>query len=192
MDRMAQLEAAGATLIEVDMPLLEVAAATYYVVTSAEAASNLGRFDGVRYGPREAGKTPSAQATATRSALLGPEVQRRILLGTFSLSEGHADQYIAQATAVRHALRAQVDKVLGEADAIVTPTSPTVAWPLGARMDDPLAMYLSDIHTVTASLTGHPAISVPAGATDGLPVGLHFAGRMWDEATLFALGGAVS
>ena len=190
-DALGGLEAEGAELVPVSVPLLALSIAIYQVLTAAEASSNLARFDGVRYGPRAEADSVEGLYTATRSRGFGPEVQRRILLGTFALSAGYADQYYGRAVAAAARLRQDIDEALGGLHALVTPTSPTPAFKLGEKAADPLAMYLSDIFTAPANLVGCPAISVPCGLDDGLPVGLQIMGRRWDEATCFALAAAV-
>jgi aspartyl-tRNA(Asn)/glutamyl-tRNA(Gln) amidotransferase subunit A len=187
----AALVAAGATLTRVSIPSVTTALACYYVIAPAEASSNLARFDGVRYGPREPAQDLVGLYAATRSARFGPEVKRRILLGTFALSAGWAEHYYGRAQAARARLTAEMSAALRTVDLLLTPTSPTVAFPLGARAADPLAMYLSDIFTVPASLAGLPSISVPAGLSEGLPVGVQLTGRAFDEETVFAAAAAV-
>ena len=188
---LAALEAQGAELVPVSVPLLALSIAIYQVLTASEASSNLARFDGVRYGPRADADSVEALYTATRSTGFGPEVQRRILLGTFALSAGYADQYYGRAVAAAARLRQDLDEVLRDVHAIVTPTSPTPAFKLGEKAADPLSMYLSDIFTAPANLVGAPAISVPCGLDEGLPVGVQIMGRRWDEETCFTLGAAV-
>ena len=187
----ASLEERGASVHAVDLPLLEAAIPCYYLLTSAEAGSNLARFDGIRYGPRAETERLIDTYTQTRSDRLGPEVQRRILLGTFALAEGYADDLYVRANAVRTQMRTAVDSVLQQVDALAMPTTPTVAFALGAKTVDPLQMYLSDVFTTPPSLTGHPAISVPAGTHDNLPVGLQLVGRHADEASIMKIGMAV-
>ena len=187
----ARLADAGAILVPVSIPSIRQALACYYVIAPAEASSNLARFDGVRYGPREPAAGLVELYSATRSARFGREVQRRILLGTFALSAGWAERYYLRAQAARARLTRDLLDALGAVDLLLTPTSPTVAFPLGAHTADPLAMYLADIFTVPASLAGLPAISVPCGASEGLPVGLQLMGRPFDEETVFAAATAV-
>ena len=185
---LAQLEDRGATIKEIDLPILSAAIPTYYLLTSAEAASNLSRFDGIRFGPRA--KTDDLIDTyiRTRSEHFGPEVQRRILLGTFALAEGYSEALYVRANAVRSKMRSEINHALCTVDALAMPTAPTTAFRLGEKTADPLQMYLSDIYTTPPSLTGHPALSVPAGEVDGLPVGLQFVGRTGDEAGILKLG----
>jgi len=195
-----RLEADGVTVKPVSLPHTRHAVATYYVVATAEASSNLARFDGVRYGLRvEARATSSGVADAlkamygkTRDAGFGAEVKRRILLGTFVLSAGYYDAYYRKAEAVRALIRRDFDRAFTEVDAILSPTAPTPAFPLGAHTEDPIAMYLSDVYTLPASLAGIPALSVPVEpTTTGLPVGLQIMAPALREATLFKLASAV-
>ena len=181
----------GAELVEVDLPSLEMAIPTYYLLTSAEASSNLSRFDGIRYGARIQGDDLGELYDRTRTQGFGAEVQRRILLGTFALSAGYAEDHYDKADAVRDQMRAELTEALQGVDTLAMPTSPTTAFRLGERIDDPVSMYLSDIFTTPPSLTGHPAISVPAGLVDQLPVGLQLVGRMSDEATILRSAAAV-
>ncbi|MCH8810818.1 MAG: Asp-tRNA(Asn)/Glu-tRNA(Gln) amidotransferase subunit GatA [Gemmatimonadetes bacterium] len=181
------LEANGAEIREVSLPNTRYALAAYYVIATAEASSNLSRFDGVRYGLRDsAGEDLSGMYEGTRTAGFGPEVKRRILLGTFALTAGYHDQYYGRAQRARSLVSADFETVFGGGvDILFTPTSPTVAFPLGERVQDPLQMYLADVFTVTANLAGLPAISVPVGTSDGLPVGGQLIAPKWREATLF-------
>ena len=188
MQSLRKLESLGATLVPFDLPILEAAIPAYYLLTSAEAASNLSRFDGLRYGQRSAGDTLEQTVVESRSQGFGPEVQRRILLGTFSLAAGFSDGLYRKANAVRTAMRSAFDDAFGTLDAIATPTAPTTAFELGTKVNDPMQMYLSDIYTTPPSLTGHPAISVPSGALDGMPVGLQLIGQRENEAGILALG----
>ncbi len=187
-----ELEAEGCVLRPVKLPHTLFAVATYYVLATAEASSNLARFDGVRYGLRvDEGKDLRAMYGATRDAGFGPEVKRRILLGTFVLSAGYYDAYYRKAQQVRTLLRRDFDEVLQEVDVVCSPASPTPAFRLGEKVDDPLAMYLNDIYTLPASLAGIPAMSVPCAPTrSGLPVGLQIMARPLDEATMLAVASA--
>jgi aspartyl-tRNA(Asn)/glutamyl-tRNA(Gln) amidotransferase subunit A len=197
----ARLEADGATVKPVSLPHTSHAVATYYVVATAEASSNLARLDGVRYGLRiepgaraGGGVADAVQAMygATRDAGFGSEVKRRILLGTFVLSAGYYDAYYRRAQAVRALLRRDFERAFQEVDAIASPTAPTPAFPLGAHTSDPLAMYLSDVYTLPASLAGIAAMSVPVEPmASGLPVGLQLMVPWLEEARLFNLGAAV-
>ena len=186
--RIQQLAGHGATLVPIDLPILEAAIPTYYLLTSAEAASNLSRFDGLRFGIRVDRDTLNETVTASRSEGFGAEVQRRILLGTFSLTEGFSSDLFHRANGVRATMRTALEKALGEVDAIATPTAPTTAFALGEKTRDPVSMYQSDIYTTPPSLTGHPALSIPAGCVDGLPVGLQLIGSHGGEAGILHLG----
>lgn len=185
------LEALGLQLVPVDLPTLAMAIPTYYLLTSAEAASNLSRFDGVRFGHRAAADSLSELYSRSRTEGFGPEVQRRILLGSFALSAGYAADHYDKADGVRDQMRRELCDVLQSVDVLAMPTSPSTAFRLGERNKDPVAMYLSDVFTTPPSLTGLPAISVPAGLVDDLPVGLQLVGRMEDEATILALASTV-
>jgi aspartyl-tRNA(Asn)/glutamyl-tRNA(Gln) amidotransferase subunit A len=170
---LARLEREGATLVDVEIPQADVAVATYYILCTAEASSNLARYDGVRYGQRRPSPSLEEMVRGTRTAGFGGEVKLRILLGTYVLSAGYYEAYYRKASQVRTLLRAQVEAALARCDVILTPTSPTPAFGLGERVDDPLRMYLSDVFTTTANLTGFPAIAVPTGLTRGhLPLSL--------------------
>ncbi len=164
----------GAELVEVSVPLIEAAVATYYVLANSEASANLARFDGCRYGRRAAGaRSLTEMYTDSRSEGFGPEVKRRIILGTFALSSGYHDAYYGRAARIAGALRQQFAEAFEQAELLVTPTSPGGAFGLGERVDDPLAMYLSDAFTTPTSLAGMPGISVPCGLDSrGLPLGL--------------------
>ena len=191
------LEAGGAQIREVSLPNTPYALSAYYVIATAEASSNLARFDGVRYGARDnSGKDLGEMYERTRTAGFGREVKRRILLGTFALTAGYHEQYYGRAQRARGLVSADFEAVFGGGvDVLFTPTSPTVAFPLGERVQDPLQMYLADVFTVTANLAGLPAVSVPVGVSDGLPVGGQLIAPKWGEKTLFraafALEGAV-
>jgi len=182
----------GATYEEISLPHTKYAVATYYIVAPAEASSNLERFDGVQYGYRspEKDKTDSTPPllrmyNSTRRDGFGAEAKRRIILGTYSLSSGYYDAYYLKAQKVRTRIKEDFDRVFKDYDCIVTPTSPTPAFKLGERLDDPLNMYLSDIFTISANLAGIPAISIPCGFTSkGLPIGLQIIGKPFEEATL--------
>lgn len=169
-DALNKLEELGAEIVEVSLPNSEAALAAYYIIAMSEASSNLARFDGIRFG-------------GSRD-LFGPEVKRRILLGTFSLSVGYYDDYFAKAAKVRTLICRDFEEAFEKCDVIAGPVSPTVAWDLGAKVEDPLTMYLSDVYTIPANLAGIPGISVPAGFIDGLPVGLQLLGPKWSEETL--------
>ena len=171
----------GATVESCSLPTSPYALSAYYVLAPAEASSNLARYDGVRYGMRVEEDELIPMYTHTRHDGFGPEVRRRILIGTYALSSGYYDAYYGRAQRVRTLVARELDGVFGQADFIVTPTSPNVAFEMGAKTDDPLAMYLNDLFTVPFSLAGVPAISIPAGLSDGLPVGLQLAGPAFSE-----------
>jgi aspartyl-tRNA(Asn)/glutamyl-tRNA(Gln) amidotransferase subunit A len=188
-----RLRAAGAEVRQVSLPHTSFAIPAYYVLAPAEASSNLSRFDGVRYGRRE-GAELSLQGMyeSTRTSGFGREVKRRILLGTYALSAGYHDRYYRQAQRARALITRDFERVFSDGvDVLFTPTAPGTAFALGARVDDPMAMYLSDIFTVTANLAGIPAMSLPIGAVDGLPVGGQFLGPKWGEAAMLAAAGAL-
>jgi aspartyl-tRNA(Asn)/glutamyl-tRNA(Gln) amidotransferase subunit A len=180
-----ELAKAGAEIVPISLPHTAYAIPTYYVVATAEASSNLARYDGVRYGLRVGGKTLAEMYRRTRDAGFGPEVKRRIMLGTYVLSAGYYDAYYLKAQRVRSLLARDFDEAFAKVDVIITPTTPTPAFKLGERTDDPLAMYLADIFTVTADLAGIPGISIPCGKSkEGLPIGMQVLGRHFDEATV--------
>jgi aspartyl-tRNA(Asn)/glutamyl-tRNA(Gln) amidotransferase subunit A len=175
-------EALGASVREIALPHAPHALSAYYVLAPAEASSNLARFDGVRYGLRAEGATDLLDMyTRTRHDGFGPEVKRRIMLGTYALSSGYYDAYYGRAQRVRTKIAEDFATAFADVDFVLTPTSPTVAFKLGERTGDPLAMYLSDYCTVPMSLAGIPAISIPCGLSDGLPVGLQIAGPAFSE-----------
>jgi aspartyl-tRNA(Asn)/glutamyl-tRNA(Gln) amidotransferase subunit A len=181
----------GCTLHPVTLPHTRYAVATYYILATAEASSNLSRFDGVRYGARvDPGRDLGAMYGATRDAGFGAEVKRRILLGTFVLSAGYYDAYYLKGQKVRTLVRRDFEDALAKVDVLCSPVSPTPAFRLGERVDDPLAMYLSDVYTLPASLAGVPAMSVPCAPASGLPVGLQIMARPRDEATMIAVAAA--
>src|SRR3954467_8794228 len=183
----------GCEIVEVSLPHTKYAIPAYYLVATAEASSNLARFDGVRYGFRaEDGRTLSDMYRRTRDHGFGAEVKRRIMLGTYALSAGYYDAYYLKAQRVRTLLTRDFEDAFSKVDAIVAPTCPTAAFKLGEKSDDPLAMYLNDIYTVTADLVGVPGISVPCGNTNAkLPIGLQVLGKHFDESTVFRVGHAV-
>jgi aspartyl-tRNA(Asn)/glutamyl-tRNA(Gln) amidotransferase subunit A len=187
-EAVALLQAAGATVEEVSLPHTEYGLATYYIVAPAEASANLARYDGIRFGHSRRDGDVLANYLATRGEGFGPEVKRRIMLGTYALSAGYYDAFYGKAQKVRTLIKADFEAVWASGvDAIVAPTSPSVAWRLGARLDDPVAMYLSDVCTLPANMAGLPGISVPVGLADGLPVGLQLIGRPWSELDLLRL-----
>jgi aspartyl-tRNA(Asn)/glutamyl-tRNA(Gln) amidotransferase subunit A len=170
IDRLSDL---GASVGEVSLPHTDYALSAYYLIAPSEASSNLARYDGVRYGLRVEGSDSVEMMTKTRGAGFGPEVKRRIMLGTYALSAGYYDAYYGQAQRVRTLIIRDYEAAFGAYDVLVSPTSPTTAFPIGAKIDDPLAMYLNDALTIPANLSGMPAISIPSGLDErGLPVGL--------------------
>lgn len=186
------LRARGAVLRPVTLPHARYHVSTYYILMTAEASSNLARYDGVRFGHRSAGaRDLDVVYTASRSEGFGPEVKRRIMLGTYVLSAGYYDAYYRKAQKVRRLIQNDFFEAFRSVDCIVMPTAPTTAFRLGEKLEDPLAMYLSDIYTVSANLAGVPAISVPCGTADGLPVGVQFIGRQFDEATVLGAAHAL-
>jgi len=188
-----QLKAAGCTIKPISLNHTRYAIPTYYVLATAEASSNLARFDGVRYGHRAAeANTLASMYRLSRDEGFGAEVKRRILLGTYALSAGYYDAYYLKAQKVRRLLAQDYLEAFAEVDAIVTPTAPTPAFKLGEKTDDPLAMYLADIYTVTASLAGICGVSVPCGKSqEGLPIGMQILAKHFDEGTMFRVARAV-
>jgi aspartyl-tRNA(Asn)/glutamyl-tRNA(Gln) amidotransferase subunit A len=188
-----KLRAAGAEIKNISLPHTRYAIPTYYVIATAEASANLARFDGVRYGLRAPqSDTLAAMYRRTRDLGFGAEVKRRILLGTYVLSHGYYDAYYRKAQQVRRLLAEDFLTAFREVDAILTPTAPTPAFKLGEKSDDPVAMYLADIYTVTASLAGICGVSVPCGQSKaGLPIGMQILGKHFDEANLFRVGHAL-
>jgi aspartyl-tRNA(Asn)/glutamyl-tRNA(Gln) amidotransferase subunit A len=185
VDRLAD---AGAQIEEISLPHAPYALAAYYIIQPAEASSNLGRFDGLRYGYHSSGENLKETYERTRGEGFGREVKRRIMLGSYTLSAGYYDAYYRKALKVRSLIKKDFDDALKIVDAIVTPTSPSVAWGLGEKFNDPLTMYLSDIYTITANLATIPAMSIPCGFVGDLPVGLQIMGKPFDEYTLFRIG----
>ena len=181
--------ALGAEIVDIELPYAKYGIAVYYIIATAEASSNLARYDGVRYGFRaEESDELRKMYFRTRESGFGAEVKRRIMLGTYVLSSGYYDAYYAKAQKVRALVKRDYEQAFTKCDAILTPTSPTVAFKIGERSDDPLAMYLSDIYTVSANLAGVPAISVPCGLSDeGLPIGVQLVGNFWSEDVLLNL-----
>ncbi|MGI8812264.1 MAG: Asp-tRNA(Asn)/Glu-tRNA(Gln) amidotransferase subunit GatA [Pyrinomonadaceae bacterium] len=179
----------GVETVDVDLPYAKYGIAVYYIIATAEASSNLARYDGVRYGYRaENTGRLKEMYFKTREEGFGEEVKRRIMLGTYVLSSGYYDAYYAKAQRVRARVKRDYQRAFEKCDAILTPTSPTVAFRIGEKSADPLAMYLNDVYTVSANLAGVPAISIPCGlSSDGLPIGTQLIGDFWSEATLFNL-----
>ncbi len=174
-------EAQGAQLIEVSLPHTDFGIPTYYLISTAEASSNLSRYDGVRFGVRVPGETMWDTYFETRSAGFGAEVKRRIMLGTYALSAGYYDAYYLKAQKVRTLIQRDFSATFQKVDVIFAPTTPNIAFKLGQKIDDPLQMYLSDIYTVMANLAGIPGISIPAGFSDGMPIGLQILGPALGE-----------
>lgn len=185
--KIKELEARGYAVESVQLPSLRYALAAYYITNFAEVSSNLARFDGVRYGHSSKGETLFGDYAKSKAEGFGPEARRRIMLGTYVLSSGYYDAYYGKAGAARDALRKELESVLKDHDAIAMPTMPMLAWKIGEK-SDPVSAYLADIFTVTANLTGNPAISVPIGSIDALPVGIQFIGAHGDEEGILALG----
>ena len=180
----------GAEIVDVSLPSTDRGLATYYIIAPAEASANLARYDGVKYGQSAGADELWDNYARTRGSGFGPEVKRRIMLGTYALSAGYYDAYYVKAQQVRTLIKAEFDAVLTTVDAILAPTSPTVAFKIGAKVDDPLAMYLNDACTLPVNIAGLPGISVPAGLSEGLPVGLQVIGRAFDEATVLRVADA--
>lgn len=182
----------GAEIVDISIPTADVALSAYYLIAPAEASANLARFDGVRYGNRIDGETTEEMMARTRAAGFGPEPIRRILLGTYSLSAGYYDAFYGQAQRVRTRLISEFEAAYRDVDVLISPTSPTVAFELGAKTSDPLAMYLSDICTIPSNLTGHPAMSLPTGLdADGLPIGIQVMAPALGEETMFAVAAQI-
>jgi aspartyl-tRNA(Asn)/glutamyl-tRNA(Gln) amidotransferase subunit A len=180
----------GAEIVDVSLPSTDRGLATYYIIAPAEASANLARYDGVRYGLSAGADELWDNYDSTRGSGFGAEVKRRIMLGTYALSAGYYDAYYVKAQQVRTLIKDEFDAVLDTVDAILAPTSPTVAFKIGAKVDDPLAMYLNDACTLPVNIAGLPGISVPCGLSDGLPVGLQVIGRAFDEATVLRVADA--
>ncbi|MNI19121.1 Glutamyl-tRNA(Gln) amidotransferase subunit A [compost metagenome] len=191
LEALRVLEGLGAVWEEVSLPHTEYAVAAYYLLASSEASSNLSRFDGVRYGVRadHSGNLLDLYLES-RSQGFGPEVKRRIMLGTYALSSGYYDAYYLKAQKVRTLIKQDFDQTFEKYDVIIGPTAPTTAFPLGSQVDDPLTMYLNDILTIPVSLAGVPALSVPCGFADGLPVGLQIIGKAFDESSILRVAHA--
>ncbi|CAG9621336.1 Asp-tRNA(Asn)/Glu-tRNA(Gln) amidotransferase subunit GatA [Sutcliffiella rhizosphaerae] len=191
LDALKVLEGLGATWEEVSLPHSKYALATYYLLSSSEASANLARFDGVRYGHRtDNAKNLLEMYKHTRSEGFGPEVKRRIMLGTYALSAGHYDAYYVKAQKVRTLIKQDFEDVFEKYDVIIGPTTPTPAFKIGENTKDPLTMYANDILTIPVNLAGVPGISVPAGFVDGLPVGLQIIGKHFDESTIYRVAHA--
>jgi aspartyl-tRNA(Asn)/glutamyl-tRNA(Gln) amidotransferase subunit A len=183
-----QLENSGAIIEEISLPYTEYAVAVYYVIATAEASSNLARYDGMRFGHRAAAKHLTETYMLSRAEGFGPEVKRRIMLGTYALSAGYYDAYYLNAQKVRALIHRDFDEAFKHCDAIVTPTSPTTAFKITEKIQNPLEMYLSDICTISINLAGVPAISVPCAFDgEGLPIGMQIIGKHFDEATILRI-----
>ena len=186
------LTAAGAEAIEISLPHTGYALPAYYIIAPAEASSNLARYDGARFGLRVAGDSLDAMYENTRAAGFGAEVRRRILIGTYVLSAGYYDAYYIKAQKVRSRIAEDFRRAFDAVDVLLTPTTPTAAFPVGERLDDPIAMYVNDVFTVPSSLAGLPALSLPAGLDgQGLPLGLQLIAPAFDEETLFRVAGVL-
>jgi aspartyl-tRNA(Asn)/glutamyl-tRNA(Gln) amidotransferase subunit A len=189
------LEERGATIVSVSCPNFKYALGAYYLIMPSEVSSNLAKFDGVRYGkrvlPEDGHVTIERVMGATRAAGFGDEVKRRIILGTYALSAGYYDAYYGSAQKVRTLIQRDFAAAFEKADVLVSPTSPTVAFDLGAKLDDPLAMYLNDIATIPANLAGVPGITVPGGLSENLPVGIQFLAPAHEDARLYRAAAAL-
>jgi aspartyl-tRNA(Asn)/glutamyl-tRNA(Gln) amidotransferase subunit A len=185
-----QLTRLGAEIVPISLPHTRYALATYYITAPAEASANLARFDGVRYGLRIEEPTIREMYERTRGDGFGSEVKRRIMLGTYALSSGYYDAYYVKAQKVRTLIKQDFDNAFEIVDVIVAPTSPTTAFEIGDRIDDPYQMYLADVFTIPANMAGIPGISIPCGFSDNLPVGLQFLGPAFDESTLLGVAHA--
>lgn len=191
LDALSVLEGLGAVWEEVSLPHTEYAVAAYYLLASSEASSNLSRFDGVRYGVRVDNNGSLLDLYHdSRSQGFGPEVKRRIMLGTYALSSGYYDAYYLKAQKVRTLIKRDFDQTFENYDVIIGPTAPTTAFAIGSQVDDPLTMYLNDILTIPVSLAGVPALSVPCGFAEGLPIGLQIIGKSFDESTILKVAHA--
>jgi aspartyl-tRNA(Asn)/glutamyl-tRNA(Gln) amidotransferase subunit A len=191
MNAVHQLENRGAVIEEISLPHTEYAVAVYYIIATAEASSNLARYDGMRYGQRADGGDITETYMLSRAQGLGPEVKRRIMLGTYALSAGYYDAYYLKAQKVRALIQRDFETAFEHCDAIITPTSPTTAFKLSEKIKNPLQMYLSDICTISINLAGIPAISVPCGLDrEGLPIGMQVIGKHFDEATILRIADA--
>jgi aspartyl-tRNA(Asn)/glutamyl-tRNA(Gln) amidotransferase subunit A len=195
-DTVAKLEAQGVEIVEVDCPSFEYAVAAYYLILPAEASSNLAKFDSVRFGLRvmpEGNPTIERVMAATREAGFGPEVKRRIILGTYALSSGYYDAYYGSAQKVRTLIQQDLEKAFAQVDVLITPTAPTTAFKIGEKVNDPIAMYLNDIATIPANLAGIPGMSVPNGLAkeDGLPSGVQILAPAKQDAQMYRVGALI-
>jgi aspartyl-tRNA(Asn)/glutamyl-tRNA(Gln) amidotransferase subunit A len=189
-DALREYERQGAELVDVSLSLTDHGLAVYYIIQPAEASSNLARYDGVRYGQRVEGRDLLDTYRRTRGQGFGAEVKRRMILGTYALSAGYYDAYYVKAQKVRTLIKAEFDRAFAKCDAIVTPTSPTVAFKIGAKVNDPLAMYLNDVFTLPGNIAGLPGVSIPCGLSEGLPVGLQIMANSFQESTMFRVAAA--
>ncbi len=187
---LAKMEELGAELVEVSLPSTEHALAVYYVLMPCEVSANLARFDGMRFGYSKPGGSLKETYMASRGEGFGKEVRRRIMVGTHALSSGYYEAYYLQAQKVRTKMKREFDDALSAVDCLVSPTSPSVAWNIGEKFDDPIAMYLTDIYTVSVNVVGAPAISVPCGFAHGLPVGLQIIGRTFEDKLIASIAKA--
>ena len=186
------LAAQGAEIVDVQLPSIKYALTAYYLIAPAEASSNLARYDGVRYGMRAQAADVNAMYGATRAQGFGDEVKRRIMLGTYALSAGYFDAYYGKALKVRRIISDDFARAYEKVDAILTPTSPMVAFPFGDKVDDPMSMYLCDVYTIPSNLAGHPAMSVPFGTgAHNLPVGVQVLAPTLGEVAMFRVAGAI-
>ena len=191
-EMVSRLEGAGVEVVEVSLPSFEIALSAYYLIAPAECSANLARFDGIRYGHRGQGSTTEGLMSRTRAEGFGPEVTRRILLGTYALSAGYYEAFYGQAQRVRAAIQEDFTRAYQQVDVLVSPTSPTVAFAAGERTANPLAMYLSDICTIPSNLAGHPAISVPVGLdSQGLPIGFQVMAPPLGEEVMYQVAAEV-
>ena len=182
IDRYREL---GAEIVTVECPTFKYGLATYYIIAPSEASANLARYDGVKYGMREEADSLIGMYAKTRDRGFGPEVKRRIMIGTYALSAGYYDAYYLKAQKVRTLIARDFEKAFGQADVLLSPTSPSVAFKAGDKTDDPLSMYLSDLMTIPVNLAGLPGLSLPCGFSQGLPVGLQLIGKALGESQLF-------
>ena len=185
-----EYERLGAELVDVSLPSTDKGLAVYYIVQPSEASANLARYDGVRFGLRVQGRDLVDTYRRTRGAGFGAEVKRRLILGTYALSAGYHDAYYVKAQQVRTIIKREFDAVFEQVDALLTPTAPTVAFALGAKTNDPLAMYLNDVFTLPVNIAGLPGMSIPCGLSDGLPVGLQIIANSFQERTMFRVAAA--
>lgn len=190
LDTVDQLKSAGATIIDIDLPSTDLAIAVYYVLVPCEISANMARYDGIRFGQSLKDTTDLlSYYLETRGSFMEPELKRRILIGTYALSAGYFDAYYLKAAQVRTLIKQEFDQALQKVDCILAPVSPTPAWPIGEKVNDPLAMYLADVYTCPVNVAGLPSLALAAGFTDkNLPVGFQLIGNYFDEARLFSVG----